>query len=223
LVQAAQAIVARDGVDGLLHATVHTRVTTRPVRAYRDRPARRETEVSFTIDVGRDEARIEQKKREMGWQVYGTNALAPTLPVVVWAYRGQYRIEDDWSRLKGRSLGLTPVYLQDERRIQGLVYLLSLALRVLTLVEWVVRERLRQEQAKLQGIYAGQPGRKTDRPSAELLLGALKTISISVVEVNGQIHALLSPLTEVQKRLLELWDLPADLYENVALRFPEPP
>jgi transposase len=223
LVQAAEAIVARDGVDGLLDATVQARVTMRPVRAYRDRPARRETEVSFTIDVGRDEARIARKKREMGWQVYGTNALALTLPPVVWAYRGQYRVEDDWSRLKGRSLGLTPVYLQDEQRIQGLVYLLSLALRVLTLMEWVVRERLRQEQAKLQGIYAGQPGRRTDRPSAELLLGALKTISISIVEVSGRIHALLTPLTEVQQRLLELWDLPPDLYENVALRFPEPP
>ena len=67
------------------------------------------------------------------------------------------------------------------------MYLLSLALRVLTLVEWVVRERLRQEGTKLQGIYAGQPGRKTARPSAELLLGAMKTISVSVVEVNGQI------------------------------------
>jgi hypothetical protein len=87
----------------------------------------------------------------------------------------------------------------------------------------VVRERLRQEQAKLQGIYAGQPGRQTDRPSAELLLGALKTISISAVEVNGRIHALLTPLTEVQQRLLKLWDLPPDLYENVVLRFPEPP
>src|SRR3954453_12176032 len=141
----------------------------------------------------------------------------------MWAYRGQYRIEDDWSRLKGRSLSLTPVYLQDEERIQGLVSLLSLALRVLTLVEWVARERLRQERARLQGIYAGQPGRKTDRPGAELLLGVLKTISISVVEVNGRIHALLSPLTAVQKRLLELWDLPPDLYEDVARGFPEPP
>jgi len=75
----------------------------------------------------------------------------------------------------------------------------------------------------LQGVYAGQPGRKTDRPSAELLLGVLKTVSISVIEVRGQIHALLSPLTEVQKRLLELWDLPPDLYEKVAHRFPEPP
>ncbi len=223
LMQAAEAIVKRQGVQGLLSYTAEALMSTRQVRAYRGRPARQETDVFFQIEVRRNEAQIEEKKREMGWQVYGTNALTLTLPVAVWAYRGQYRIEDDWSRLKGRPLGLTPVYLQDEQRIQGLVHLLSLAVRVLTLVEWVVRERLRQEQAKLQGIYAGQPGRKTDRPSAELLLGVLKTISISVVEVNGRIHALLSPLTEVQQRLLELWDLPPDLYEKVARGFTKPP
>jgi len=100
------------------------------------------------------------------------------------------------------------------------VYLLSLALRVLTLVEWAVRERLREQGASLRGIYAGQPGRKTVRPSAELLLGAMKTISLSLVEVDGRPHALLSPLTEVQKRLLELWDLPPDLYDKLVCGFP---
>ena len=59
--------------------------------------------------------------------------------------------------------------------------------------------------------------------SAELLLGAMKTISVSVVEVNGQMYSLLSPLTEVQKRLLELWELPSDLYEKVARGFLKPP
>ncbi len=223
LMQAAGAIVKREGVEGLLSYTAHAVMTTRPVRAYRDRPARQETDVSFQIDVPREETRIEEKKREMGWQVDATNALAMVLPQVVWAYRGQYRIEDDWSRLKGRPLGLTPMYLQDEERMQGLVYLLSLALRLLTLREWVVRERLRKEGAKLQGIYAGQPGRKTNRPSAELLLRAMKTISVSVVESNGQPYALLSPLTEVQIHLLELWGLPPDLYEKVVRGFPIPP
>jgi transposase len=221
LLQAAEAIVSREGVTGLLGYTVQTLLTTRHKRGYRDRPARQETEVYFEIEVCRNETLIEDKKREMGWQVYGTNALALGLPQVVWAYRGQYRIEDDWSRLKGRSLGLTPLYFQDEERIQGLVYLLSLALRVLTLVEWVVRQRLQQEGTKLQEVYAGQPGRKTGRPSAELLLGVMKTISVSVVEVNGQIHVLLSPLTKVQQRLLELWGLPPDLYEKVARGFPK--
>ena len=222
LLEAALAIVRREGVDGLLDYTVRAMTTTRRVRAYRDRPARQETEVSFEIEVSRAEALIQEKKRERGWQVYGTNALAMTLAPVVWAYRGQYRIEDDWSRLKGRSLGLTPLYLQDEERIQGLVYLLSLALRILTLLEWVVRERLHNEGAKLQGIYAGQPGRQTARPSAELLLRVMKPISVSVVEVNGQTHTMLSPLTEVQTRLLELWGLPPDLYEKVARGFQKP-
>jgi transposase len=223
LMQAAEAIVKREGVEGLLSYAAHAMMAKRQVRAYRDRPARQETDVFFEVEVRREEALIEEKKREMGWQVYATNALVVALAQVVWAYRGQYRIEDDWSRLKGRPLGLTPMYLQDERRMQGLVYLLSLALRVLTLLEWVARERLRQEGAKLQGVYAGQPGRKTDRPSAELLLGAMKAISVSVVEINGQTLALLSPLTEVHRRLLELWDLPSDLYEKLVRGFPIPP
>src|SRR5262249_24527437 len=208
-------IVEREGVQGLLTYTAQALLTTRQVRAYGGRPARQETAVFFEIEVRRDEASIGEKKREMGWQVYASNALALTLPQAVWAYRGQYRVEDDWSRLKGRPLGLTPMYLQDEPRMQGLVYLLSLALRLLGLLEWAARERLRQQGAKLQGVYAGQAGRKTDRPSAELLLGAMKTISLSVVEISGRTHALLAPLTEVQMRLLELWGLPPDLYEKV--------
>ena len=223
LVRAAEAIVTRAGVAGLLSYTVQAVLTTRQKRAYAGRPACVESDVSFVITVQREETLIQEKQREMGWQVYGTNSVGLVLPQVVWAYRGQYRIEDDWSRLKGRPLGLTPLYLQDEGRIQGLVYLLSLALRVLTLLEWVVRERLRQEGSKLQGIYAGQPGRKTARPSAELLLRTMTTISVSVVAVNGQTHAMLSPLTQVQQRLLELWGLPPDLYEKVARGFPKPP
>jgi transposase len=223
LLRAAEGIVARAGVEGLLSVTARAVMAARPGRARGSRPAPRAADVSFEVAVRREEGLIEERKREMGWQVYGTNAVALALPTVVWAYRGQYRIEDDWSRLKGRSLGLTPLYLQDEVRIQGLVYLLSVALRVLSLVEWSVRERLRKEKKKLRDVYAGQPGRQTARPSAELLLRAMRAISVSVVEVNGQAHVLLAPLTAVQKRLLALWGLPPDLYDRVARGFPETP
>jgi transposase len=223
LMQAAGAIVQRQGVEGLLSYSAHVQVRTRPVRAYRDRPARQECDLSFHIETRREETLIEHSKRALGWQVYATNGVTLTLAEVVWAYRGQYRVEDDWSRLKGRPLGLTPLYLQDEGRIAGLVYLLSVALRVLTLLEWAVRERLHKEGATLQEVYAGQPGRKTGRPSAELLLGVMTTISVSVIAVNGQVHVLLSPLSKVQKRLLTLWDLPPDLYEKLTHGFPTSP
>src|SRR5207302_6786577 len=93
LMQAAAAIVMREGVDGLLCYTAQARMTTRHKRAYRDSPARQETAVCFESDVRRDETRIEEKKREMGWQVDGTNGRGVSLSQVVWAYRGQYRIE----------------------------------------------------------------------------------------------------------------------------------
>jgi transposase len=221
--EAAEAVVLAKGVEGLLSWQVHTVFTEVRKRAYAGRPARKELAVSFRIDVARNETAITEQKREMGWQVYATNGPGLVLSQVLWAYRGQYRIEDDWSRLKGRSLGLTPLYLQDEERIQGLVYLLSVALRVLTLVEWVVREGLRKEDAVLRGLYAGQPGRKTARPSTELLLAAFATVRVSVVEVGGQIHVLLAGVTELQRRLLSLLNMPPDLYENVVQLFPKPP
>lgn len=219
LMAAAEVIVKRERVEGLLSCTAEAMMTRRKKRAYGDRPATEETEVWFEIEVRRDEKAIEERNREMGWQVYSSNGLGMSLRQVVWGYRGQYRIEDDWSRLKGRSLGLTPLYLQDEGRMQGLVYLLSLALRVLSLVEWQVREGLRKNGSKLEGVYAGQPGRKTTRPSAELLLGVMNTISVSVIEVNGKTYTLLSPLTDVQKQLLKLWEMPPDLYETLAAGF----
>ena len=103
--EAAQATATREGVDGLLNYRVEARMKTQQKRAYQGRPARQQTEVFFEIEVLRVEPRIAEKKREMGWQVYATNALTMGLVQVVWAYRGPYRIEDDWSRLKGRSLG----------------------------------------------------------------------------------------------------------------------
>jgi transposase len=223
LMNAAGAMVAREGVENLLSYTVRPVMATSHQRGQGRRSTPPLADVSFVMEVSREEALIGERKREMGWQVYGTKGMALALTAVVWAYRGQYRIEDEWSRLKGRSLGLTPLYLQNEVRIQGLVYLLSVALRVLSLVEWEVRERLHKEKKKLRDIYAGQPGRQTARPSAELLLRAMRGISVSVVEVNGQVHVLLSPLTEVQKRLLKLWALPPDLYEQVTRGFPKLP
>jgi hypothetical protein len=75
----------------------------------------------------------------------------------------------------------------------------------------------------LKGLYPGQPGRKTKSPSAELLLGAFKGISLTVLLVAGQLVSYITTLSALQLRLLELWDLPADLYLCLTRHFPQPP
>jgi transposase len=221
--QAAEDVLSRNQVQGLLSYQVHKHVTRRPTRAYKDRPAREEEVVDYTVDAPRHANAIEEKKRELGWQVYANNQSGLDLSQVVRAYRDQYRVEKGFSRVKGRPLGLTPMYLQDETRMQGLVQLLSVALRLLTLMEWRVREALSARGEELKEIDAGQKGRKTKRPSAELLLAAMKHIHISVVEVGEQYHVLLSPMSKLQRQLLELWGLAADLYDCLVQCIPKPP
>jgi len=79
--------------------------------------------------------------------------------------------------LKGRSLSLTPLYLQCEHRIVGLIFLLSIALRMLVLMQFVARENLKKEGTTLKGIYPGQPGRQTTRPTTEMMLHVFRGIT----------------------------------------------
>src|SRR5436305_66441 len=62
LMAAAEAIVKREGVQGLLSYTAQAMMTTRQRRAYGGRPARQEADVFFEIDVRREEALIEGRK-----------------------------------------------------------------------------------------------------------------------------------------------------------------
>ena len=222
--QAAAAIVEKQRVEGLLSTEVRTARRERTLRRYRGRPERVVVEEEHRVEVVRQEGAIAEAKGELGWQVYAVNDLGLSLAAVVWGYRGQYQVEKGWSRLKGRPLSLTPMYLTDERRMEGLVLLLSLALRVLTLLQWTVRRKLQQSGEPLRGLYPGQAGRKTSSPSAELLLAAFKGISLSVVAVAGHLTVLLTPLTALQQKLLALWDFPADLFQRLTtFRFSQPP
>jgi transposase len=220
---AAEEIVKEQRVENLLSFHVKTSTHQKKIRAYGDRPARVVKEQEHRLEVSRQDEAIEQAKREMGWRVYAENQLLPSMEPVVWGYRGQNRLEGNYSRLKGQPLGLTPMYLQLENRIVGLVLLLSIALRLLSVMEWTVKKKLQENEETLTGLYAGQAGRKTKSPSAELLLKAFKGISLVIIETAGQVLARILPLTKLQQKLLDLWELPADLYQRLTLHFPEPP
>ncbi|MCS6910801.1 MAG: hypothetical protein NZM11_09595 [Anaerolineales bacterium] len=98
------------------------------------------------------------------------------------AYREEYLIERNFGRLKGKPLSLPPMYLQDDRRATGLTRSLSLGLRVLTLIEHIVRRQLAQSSKGLRGLYAGNPTHITLRPTNEPMLLALKDISLVCVQ-----------------------------------------
>ena len=65
--------------------------------------------------------------------------------------------------------------------------------------------------------------RTTSRPTAEALLQVFQHIHLSVVTLGLQLHRHITPLSELQKRILALWDLsPTLLYDQLSGAFLEP-
>ena len=124
------------------------------------------------------------------------------------------RIERSFNRLRGKSLGLTPLYLASATRIKGLVRLLSIALRVLCLVEFSVREALRLNGETLPQLYAGNPKRTTARPTTERLLAAFTGLTLIVFNLGQTYPSSLTPLNSVQVRILALMGFPEAIYHN---------
>ena len=66
---------------------------------------------------------------------------------------------------------------------RGLAHLLSFGLRVLTFVEYAVRDHLEAAGEALEGLNAGSPQRQTSHPTAERLLSASRGITLAIVRL----------------------------------------
>ena len=223
--QAVSEIVQRYRVEDFLWLRYDQHTTRRSVRGYRDRPAYVQEDRHATVEVRVDEAALEAAVRRLGWRVYSTNQPAEQLSLeqAVLAYRSEYLVERSLGRLKGRPLSLRPMYVQRDDHATGLIRLLSIALRVLTLLEFVGRRQLAAEGTKLAGLYAGNPKRETARPTAERLLEAFEDITLTIVKGPQQIVRHMTALSPLQQRILELLGFSSALYTRLCTISAEPP
>lgn len=223
--QAAHEIIQRYEVAEFLWLRYAQHHMTRQLRAYRGRPAQRMTERQATVEVRVDEDALESAVRRLGWRVYGTNQLNEQLSLeqAVLAYRQEYLVERSLGRLKGRRLSLRPMYVHRDEHATGLIRLLSIGLRVLTLLEYVVRRQLSAQGEKLAGLSAGNAKRETARPTAERLLESFPEMTLTVVEVATQTYRHLTVLSPLQKRILELLGFSSQVYTRLCAVSDEPP
>jgi transposase len=105
----------------------------------------------------------------------------------------------------------------------GLVRLLSIALRVLTLMEFVVRRQLAQQGAALAGLYAGNTKRATTHPTTERLLEAFQEITLTMVIEPHQTRSHVTALSALQQRALALLEFIPTMYTKLCGDSSEPP
>jgi transposase len=218
-------ILVQFRVEGLLRVTVSEQVTEQPLRAYRDRPATVRTQSQFTISSQVEPEALTSALEQLGWRVYATNQGAHelSLPQAVEAYRDEYLVERNFGRLKGRPLSLSPMYVERDDHATGLVRVLSLALRILSLMEFVVRRQLALQGAGLAGLYAGNPKRATIHPTTERLLEAFQEMTLTLVVEPHQTRRHLTALSALQQRVLALLEFTPTIYTNLCGDSSEPP
>ena len=216
-------ILKRQGVGEYLQVRVEARARYRKKYEGRGRPGpqrryRRVRYYEISLRVERVEEKIEEFQKLTGWRVYVTNATKERVSLVegVERYRGQWQPERGFHRWKRGELPVVPLYLRDDDRIRGLVVMMGLALRLLTLMEYVVQERLGEEEATLSGVYDSHPRRVTPRPTAGKMLKAFGGIHRCEVRQGDRVEVYVTPLNACQKRILELMGLSETIYTGLA-------
>ena len=166
------------------------------------------------LNVIREEEEIADAKERFGWKAFVTSAAKTRLSLseAVLSYRHEYRVERIFNRLKNR-LNIAPVFVKRDEQMIGLTRLLTLGIRVLTLLEFLVRRSLQEDEVALIGLHPENPKKATDQPTAERLLKAFSNISLTIIKNHhGEIKRHLTPLSDLQMEILSRLEFDSFLY-----------
>ena len=165
------------------------------------------------------EEKIEARKSRFGWKAYVTDVSKAQLPLkeAVLCYRKEYRVERLFNRLKSQ-LNIAPFFVKREDQVAGLTHLLTLGIRVLTLMEFVVRRSLQQEQVSLAGLHPENPKKTTDAPTAERILKAFSNVNLTLIHSGISLLRHLTPRSKLQKQILKRRGLDGGLYQNLEIK-----
>jgi transposase len=222
---AVAAILERCDVTGLLRVNWerqehHQTKYVGPGRGSAKRAMRTEVQVRYQItQVHRESAALEAQRQRLGWRVQVTNSPKKRLSLVasVLSYRGGWCLERDFHLLKDNPLGIRPLYVKSDTQIGGLVRLMTLALRLLSLVEMQGRRGVAATGEKAKGYYSGQPGRQTDRPSGQRILETVTRQRLTLFGTTTRTGTewQLAPLPELVKQILGFLGLSETLYTSL--------
>ncbi len=167
-------------------------------------------------DVIRNKEKIEDKKKKFGWKAYITDVTKDSLSFIdiVKHYRKQYKIEQVFAILKSK-LNISPFYVKKKDQVKGITHFLTLGVKIYTLIEFIVRRSLEKKGEKLVGLHQENPKKETSLPTYQRLLHAFSNITLTIIDIGDAVIRHITPLSQVQKKILDHLGLPVKIYEHL--------
>lgn len=210
-------ILTKHKVSDFLEVAIDEQIELKAVRKYKDRPEEIRQISSFKLDITINETAKAEHLEKLGWRAYACNAPVERLNTTqaVECYRDEYKIEHKFDELLNKITALMPVYLGIPARIKGLIRLLLLALKYVSLIEYQVRAELKTTKQTVKELYPGNPGRATAKPTTNMILKAFNHIHLTVVSIENKLHVKLTDLKPIQLKILELLKIPPEIYTGM--------
>lgn len=213
----AAAILKGCHVEAFVQLEINETITTNKKYIGRGRPGPNtpfkmvETR-DLSLTVHRNEEAIERFRLLAGWRIFATNSTM-TLNQSARYYRDEWLVERGFHRFKRGHIPALPLFLRLPERIKGLMLLLTFALQVLTLMEFVSRRELAKKDESISGLVPGNPKMKTKRPTAERLLSQFNNLHLLVEDKGRKASGIMvETLSSLQKKILAILQLPENIY-----------
>jgi transposase len=215
IAHAVREILERLGVERFLEVKRQERTQLIPHRLRRGRPAagdpvRMEKRRTWTLHIRRNGQELAREKRIDGVFPIVTNLKKQSKRELLLIYKDQAYVEKRFSALK-TELEIAPVYLKKPHRAAALVHAYFFALVVASLMEREVRQGMTREN--IESLPLLPEGRKTKTPTSPRILEAFNALGWLEFTRGDEVIAFPINLTPLQKQLLRLLAVPAEIYK----------
>jgi transposase len=171
--------------------------------------------------ITRQEGPLRALTQRLGWHACVTQAPPERLALrdAIVCSRNAYRIACSFHRLKSR-VPIAPLLVQLHDHIAGLPSLLTLGVRVGTVMACALRRSLQNDHATLPGLHPANQTQRTDKPTAERILHAFADVSLTIItQAAGEdIRRRLTPWSGVQETILQCLGLGTALYRQLDMQ-----
>jgi transposase len=205
--EAAQAALAALAKRWRYHQGVSSHLTAHKRYAGKGRPTAstplKAIEWQIQAQVLADDEAMERDKQAKACYVLGTNIDAREVSdtEVIAAYKGQAHVEGGFRFLKAPLFFVSSLFVKKPTRIEGLLMVMTLALRVYS----GAQRRLRKQLAQNQETIPNQINQPTTSPTFRWIFQLLEGIHRVQVTVQGQVPGLIEGLNDVQIKILRLF------------------
>lgn len=200
------------------------RIVNEPVTTYknkrRGRPSKNAqaeqvavVEDNFRVELQFDREAFDGELAKCGYYPLLTNQPADRLGIedAMKVHKGQYKSEHIYRRAKG-PFSIEPIYLHTPERIEAYLLLFKIALQMVVLIERTARNNIAERD---RGLDDFMPNRKDVRnPRCEYILKEFEYVVKGEMPMpDGQTYGFVSELTELQRDLLDILDVPDYCYD----------